>query len=143
MLRISKLTDYAMLIMSYMAREPDQVISATTLAERLHLTPPTVSKILKMLAEKALVTSMRGAEGGYRLARPITAISLIDIITAMEGEIAMTECCTHTALCALESMCLMRENWMKINTLIHSILNRYNLSDLMRPLAPIEVEHGK
>lgn len=142
MLRISKLTDYALLIMSAMAHEPNQVISATALAERLHLTPPTVSKILKMLAEKTLVTSTRGAEGGYRLARPMTAISLIDIITAMEGDIAMTECCTHTANCALESRCLMRENWMKINTLIHAILKNYTLSDLLRPMTPVEVVHG-
>lgn len=136
MLRIGKLTDYAMLILSQMARVPHTVLSATSLAERLHLTTPTVSKILKILSEAGLVNSVRGAEGGYHLARSGADITVADIIAAMEGELAMTECCESTSLCAIDSMCTMRSNWRKINKMVHALLGRFTLIDMLEPLSP-------
>lgn len=134
MLRISKLTDYAMLIMSQMAKEPHSILSATSLAETLHLTSPTVSKILKMLSDHDLVRSVRGAEGGYHLAREASKITLANIISAMEGDLAMTECCENANLCALDSICTLRENWIAINKLIHSVLDKLTIIDMLSPL---------
>ena len=80
MLRISKLTDYGTLILAHMAGLPDRVHSATGLAETLGLGLPTVSKVLKTLGRHALVTSQRGAHGGYVLSRPATQISVANVI---------------------------------------------------------------
>src|SRR5260221_8852168 len=115
MLRIGKLTDYAMMILTYMAKDPATHLSSAFLAEALRLTTPTVSKILKILSEADLVNSVRGAEGGYRLAKNPAEITVADIIAAMEGDLAMTECCEVYSACALDSICLMRDNWKKIN----------------------------
>lgn len=135
MLRISKLTDYALLILSQMARQADAILSATVLAEMLHLTVPTVSKVLKILGEAGLVASLRGAEGGYRLARGAEGITVADIIAAMEGDIAMTECCENVNLCALNLKCTMRDNWQGINQLVQAVLAQFTLSDLLTPLS--------
>ncbi|MEO7935451.1 MAG: SUF system Fe-S cluster assembly regulator, partial [Dokdonella sp.] len=92
MLRVSKLTDYATVVMTCLAESGDEVLSAQWLAERSRLEVPTVSKVLKQLAGAGLVDSWRGVNGGYRLAREPKAISVADIVTAMEGPIGMTEC---------------------------------------------------
>lgn len=142
MIRIGKLTDYAMLILSEMAKNPDSIQSTSCLAETLLLTAPTVSKILKMLSDAGLVESVRGAEGGYHLARMASAITVADIIAAMEGELAMTECCESAGLCAIDSMCTMRENWRKINKMVHSLLAGFTIADLLKPLPPIQFSIG-
>jgi FeS assembly SUF system regulator len=135
MLRIGKLTDYAMLIMSQMARDPHSVLSAACLAEALYLGAPTVSKVLKMLSEAGLVGSVRGADGGYHLARAAETITVADILAAMEGDISLTECCESSQLCAFESMCMMRDNWQKINGMVHALLSQFTIVDMLKPLA--------
>jgi FeS assembly SUF system regulator len=137
MLRLGKLTDYAMLVMSQMAKVPDAVLSATCLAETLHLTPPTASKVLKMLSDANLVSSVRGADGGYHLARDASTISVADVIIAMEGGFAMTECCEGVGLCSIDSMCTMKENWLKINNMIQSMLAGLTIADMLKPLSPV------
>ena len=134
MLRIGKLTDYAILILSQMAKEPHSILSATALAEVLHLNVPTVSKILKILSDASLVSSVRGAEGGYHLARPANEITIADIITSMEGEVAMTECCESTNLCAIDSMCTLKENWRKINKMVQLLLTKFTITDMLNPI---------
>lgn len=134
MLRIGKLTDYAMLILSQMAKDPHSVMSAAFLAETVHLSAPTVSKILKMLSDGQLVTSVRGADGGYRLAMPAQQITVADVIEAMEGDLAMTECCENQGLCAIDSVCGMRENWRKINAMVRALLAKFTILDMTGPL---------
>lgn len=143
MLRIGKLTDYAMLILSQMARSPDSVMSATALAELLHLTSPTVSKVLKMLSDAGLVSSIRGADGGYHLARQAATITVADIIAAMEGDLAMTECCESPGLCSIDSICTMRENWLQINKMVHALLARFTILDMLNPLILQGLVHDK
>jgi FeS assembly SUF system regulator len=135
MLRISKLTDYAMVIMHYLAQTPSAILSAAEIARAVHLSAPTVSKILKILSEAKLVTSFRGTGGGYQLARPIAAITLAEVVTAIEGKLAMTECCASETLCALDSWCSIKENWKVINQIILSALAGLTLQDMMRPLS--------
>lgn len=133
MLRISKLTDYAMLIVSAMAKSPDAVMSAKVLAEHLHLSLPTVSKILKILAESGLVRSQRGAIGGYQLTRHAHEISVADVITAMEGDLAVTACCSSRH-CAIDSFCALRQNWRKINDKVKDLLAGLTILDMSRPM---------
>ena len=143
MLKIGKMTDYAMLILSQMVKEPDAIMSATFIADTLHLPAPTVSKILKVLGDAALVTSVRGAIGGYRLGRPGATISIADVIAAMEGDLAMTECCETTNHCTLGTLCSMQDNWVKVNGLIKSLLSRISIIDMVGPITLEGILNGK
>ena len=143
MLRIGKLTDYAVQIMSQLAKAKQELMSATLLADKLHLSVPTVSKILKMLAEGSLVTSVRGAEGGYLLAKPAAEISIADVINAMEGGVAMTECCGHASECIISPRCTMQDNWKKINNAVQAMLAQLSIVDMAGPLTLPEHFNGK
>ncbi|MHB1946730.1 MAG: SUF system Fe-S cluster assembly regulator [Gammaproteobacteria bacterium] len=135
MLKISKLTDYATVIMSYLAQDPSGVFSATSIAKEVHLSVPTVSKILKILSEAGLVISFRGTGGGYQLARSTQEITVAEVVSAVEGNLAMTECCANDGLCALDSVCAIKDNWKIINKIILKALGRVTLYDMTRPLA--------
>src|SRR3546814_1246562 len=102
MLRVTKLTDYATVVLTVLASEPDVVASAAGLAERAGLEAPTVAKLLKPLAQAGLVEAFRGANGGYRLARPAAGISLFELVEAMEGPLGLTECSVHVGRCGIE-----------------------------------------
>ena len=141
MLRMSKLADYGTVVMALMARDADGLHSAPVLAERLRIGAPTVSKVLKTLARGGLVVSTRGAQGGYRLPRPPSAISVAEIIRAMEGPIGMTECSTTPGLCCQESQCTVRANWVHLNRIVLGVLDGITLEQLNRPVpASIRVE---
>jgi FeS assembly SUF system regulator len=133
MLRVTKLTDYATVVLTVMAAAGDAVLSATEIADRAGLEPPTVSKVLKPLSQAGLVEGFRGAHGGYRLARPAASIRLIQIIEAMEGPLAVTECSVHEGQCGLESSCGMRSNWRRINDVIVQALEGVTLQELLSP----------
>ena len=118
MLRVTKLTDYATVVLTVLASEPDVVASAAGLAERAGLEAPTVAKLLKPLAQAGLVEAFRGANGGYRLARPAQDISLFEIVEAMEGPLAMTECSLDHGECGISDQCGVRANWRRINDVV-------------------------
>jgi FeS assembly SUF system regulator len=132
MLRVSKLTDYATVVMTCLAAG-DGVMSAQALAERARLELPTVSKLLKQLAQAGLVASTRGINGGYQLARAAERITIADVVTAMEGPIGMTECSAHAGLCDHESHCGVRVNWQRINHAIAGALASVTLADMLHP----------
>lgn len=134
MLRLSKLTDYGTVVMTYLAREPARMHNATEIAARIGVALPTVSKVLKLLAKNELVVSLRGAKGGYMLARPPAKISVAEIIDAMEGRIAMTECSSASGLCEQERGCSIRVNWMRINHAICTALEAVTLADMTQPV---------
>jgi len=133
MLRVSKLTDYATVVMTCLAGTGDGVLSAQALAERARLEVPTVSKLLKQLAQAGLVVSTRGINGGYRLAHAPEKITIADIVTAMEGPIGMTECSAHAGLCGHEPHCGVRVNWQRINHAIADALASVTLADMLKP----------
>ena len=134
MLRISKLTDYAIVILSFLALDPDRVASATTIAQEVYLATPTVSKLLKILLEAGLVKSYRGTGGGYQLAQSAEQITIAAIVNAVEGSIAMTECCAPSNACAIHSLCGIKDNWQLINKVILTALASLTLSDMSKPL---------
>ena len=132
MLRVSKLTDYATVVLTCLAAG-DDMMSAQALAERARLELPTVSKLLKQLAQAGLVASTRGINGGYRLVRAPERISIADIVTAMEGPIGMTECSAHAGMCGHEPHCGVRVNWQRINQAIAGALESVTLADMVKP----------
>lgn len=133
MLKLSKLADYATVLMTLVAREPQRLHSGLELAERSRLPAPTVAKLLKSLARGGLLQSLRGAHGGYRLARAPEHISVADIIAALEGPIGVTECATHPGGCTLESGCSTRANWRLINVAIRQALEAVSLAQMAAP----------
>ena len=144
MLRVSKLADYGTVVMASMARDPGRVHSAADMAMRIGLAAPTVSKILKMLARSGLVTSSRGAKGGYRLRCDPAEISVAQIVGAMDGPIGMTECSTGPGICAQEAACTVRANWQTINHIVLDALSQVTLAQMTKPLAPrVPLDHLK
>ena len=137
MLRISKMTDYGALVMSALARGPLGVQNAADLAGITHLPTPTVSKLLKLLAKRDLVESVRGPQGGYRLARGASEISMADIITALEGPIALTQCATHDSNCGIEHFCGTRSHWQVINRAIKKTLDELTLAEMAGPVRQV------
>lgn len=133
MLRLSKLTDYGTVAMAHFAREPDRIHAAAELAGAIGVATSTASKILKMLARAGLLRSVRGAKGGYMLARPAGEVSIADVIDAMEGPIGVTECSAIPGMCAQERSCSIRANWQRINRVIRDALDQMTLSDLAQP----------
>jgi FeS assembly SUF system regulator len=133
MLRISKLTDYAILMMVEMTRD-GEMLSAHALAERIHVETPTASKVLKLLAGNGLLESYRGASGGYRISREATDISVAEVIAAIEGPIAMTECSVEEGLCSQEDNCELRSNWQRISLAVAQALRDVSLAEMSAPM---------
>jgi len=134
MLRVTKLTDYASVVLSVLAARPDDVLSAAGIAEQAGLEVPTVAKVLKPLAQAGLVEAFRGVNGGYRLARDADAISLIEIVEAIEGPLGMTECSVHAGLCGIEHSCGVRANWRRINDVVADALRGVTLAEMLAPV---------
>ena len=135
MIRLSKLTDYGIVLLSYVAqRSLGEMITARSLSEESRLPLPTVSKILKMLSRAGLLVSHRGNKGGYTLSRAAADISIADVISAIEGPLALTECSSAApVLCELEDTCPSRKNWKKINEAVGDALAALTLLDMVRP----------
>ena len=136
MLRVTKLTDYATLVLTVLAARPGDVLSAPELAEQAGLESRTVAKVLKPLAAAGLVEGFRGANGGYRLARDPAAVSLVEIVEAMEGPLGMTECSVHTGQCGIEDSCGVRANWRRINDVVADALRAVTLAEMLAPVPP-------
>ncbi|WP_114417602.1 SUF system Fe-S cluster assembly regulator [Marinospirillum perlucidum] len=130
MLKLSKLTDYAVVIMAQLARDSEHQYAAAELAEDIGLPKPTVSKLLKMLVKADLLVSRRGTQGGYQLARPASAITASDLIAAIEGPVAMTECSLEDSQCDLISQCGVATNWQRVTQAIHQLLASVTLAQL-------------
>lgn len=135
MLRVSKLTDYATVVLAQMAREPGSVHTAAGLAESTHLARPTVSKLLKQFARVGLLESYRGAHGGYLLAVAPEQISATQIIDTVEGPMAVTECSLGSDMCEIQDVCNIGHHWQRINRAIRAALDEITLADLATPAA--------
>lgn len=134
MLRVSKMTDYGIVLMTHLAKDPKGQHAAADLSAQMKMPWPTVSKILKQLTRAQLLASSRGAQGGYSLARPPEAISVAEIITTLEGPVSLTECIGAPGECELEPLCSIRNHWGQINQAIYKALSDIKLSDMVQPV---------
>ena len=135
-MRLSSLADYAVVMMSAAARQCGATrLNATLLAEETGLPLPTVQKLVSRLSTAGLIESSRGTGGGFRLSRPPAAISLADIVEAIEGPIAMTVCVdagSHD--CCVEDSCKVKPHWNVVNGAVRGALAGVSLASLVSPL---------
>lgn len=139
-MRLSSMADYAVVVMAAAARHCGGVrVSAVQLAEETGLPAPTVQKLVSRLAGAGLLRSSRGVGGGLKLARPAAAITLADIVEAIEGPIALTACVDHGKHdCTLEGACTVRAHWPIVNEALRGALADVPLTRLaqMPPATP-------
>ena len=152
MLRLSKLTDYAVVVLVRLA-DTDGVQTSPGIAATTGIPEPTVAKVLKTLAAGGLVASQRGARGGYRLLRPLADIPIADVISAIDGPIALAACVDGSLTeCESQGLCPVRGRWDPVNDAIHQALSSITLADMQeaaiprifrvphRPAAPLAAE---
>jgi FeS assembly SUF system regulator len=135
MIRINKITDYGVVLLTHIAFEDEsRIYNARDLASQTHIPLPMVSKILKALTRGGVLESHRGMNGGYRLKRPSEEITVVDIIEALQGPIAITQCIDEsTSACGIELLCPVRLNWQRINDVVRGALDGITLADMTRP----------
>ena len=136
MLRLSKLTDYAVVVLVRLSHATG-VQTSPGIAATTGIPEPTVAKVLKTLAAGGLVASQRGARGGYRLLRPLAAIPVADVIAAVDGPISLTACVEgSTVECESQCLCPMRGRWDPVNEAIHQALSAITLADMQEASIP-------
>lgn len=139
MFKLNKLADYATVLMAFLAAHSDKPYNARDLAIETHIALPTVSKVLKLMAKAKLLHSIRGAKGGYELAKPADEISISEILLAIEDRLAFTECSHKKGECALEPFCSIQHNWQLISDTILSALASLSLEDMAKPMVRKQV----
>jgi len=130
MIILSKLADYGVIVASHMALTPEKQMTAAALASETRLPRATVAKVLKTLAHAGIVSGARGAAGGYRLSRAAANIALSDIIAAIDGAMAPTQCTSHQPDCARSEFCSTRPHWQRINRVVGAALSAISLAEL-------------
>src|SRR5579864_4974272 len=133
MIILSKLADYGVIVASRLAAEPDRQTTAAAVAAEARLPRATVAKVLKALAHAGVVAGARGAAGGYRLARPATAISIAEVVAAIDGAIGLTQCTSHKPSCTRSDFCPTRTPWQRINRAVGTALGAVTLSEMLPP----------
>jgi FeS assembly SUF system regulator len=130
---LSRLADYGVIVATHLAGAPDRQVNAAAVAEATRLPPATVAKLLKRLAHAGIVAGARGASGGYRLARAPTAISIAEVVAAIDGEIGVTQCASHVETCDRTHFCPTRPHWAHINRAVGQALGAVTLAEMVAP----------
>lgn len=136
MIRLSRMADYGIVMMTQLATRPGLFVTAPDISLATGLPVPTVSKILKRLAHAGLLASQRGAKGGYALLRDAANVPMTEIIAAVDGPIALTDCTVSDdddGACDFEALCPTRTNWRKINDAVVGALSGITLADMTLP----------
>jgi len=143
MIKLNRMTDYGVLIISHVCKGMDQITTAPSLSLKTGLPLPTVSKILKKLAKKKLITSHRGVNGGYSQRRPLSQISVVEIIEALDGPVVLTACVEGAEqACGVESLCPVRGGWDRVNKAVRNALEEISLEELWSPVElPESINH--
>ena len=135
MIILSKLADYGVIVATHLATHPERQETAAAVAGATRLPQATVAKLLKALAHAGLVTATRGPAGGYRLARASCAISVAEVVAAIDGDIGMTQCSVHAEDCDRTAYCPTRPHWAAINRAVGTALAAVTLDDMISPFA--------
>ena len=142
MIILSKLADYGVIVATHLAAHPERQATAVAIAAATRLPPATVAKLLKAMAHAGLVTATRGASGGYRLGRLPTAISVAEVVAAIDGDIGMTQCSIHVDDCARTTYCPTRPHWAAINRAVGAALSAISLAEMITPFAFVPAAGG-
>lgn len=133
MLRISKMTDYGVVVLNKMVDAGAVRLSTDDLVQATQLSMPTIRKVMKTLSDAGLVTAQRGAKGGYRLTRAAAQIRILDVVQAFEGPVSLTECAGEDVQCEIIDSCSLSPNWNGVNQLLIQVLSCISLQDLRQP----------
>ena len=134
MFKLNRMTDYAIVVLGALAHRQGEILATAQLAELTGLSQPTVAKVAKTLMAADLLKTQRGVHGGYRLAQPAAATSLVQIVEAMEGPIAVNDCVDGApAPCVVSNCCFMSRNWNRVNLAVRNALSDLSLEDLIDP----------
>ena len=137
MIKLSRFADYSIVLMTQLASRPGSLVQAPDMALVTGLPVPTVAKTLKRLAQARLIVSQRGTKGGYALVRDPSEIPVTEIIVAVDGPIALTDCTVEAdGVCDIEALCPTRTNWKKINEAVVGALQGITLADMTPQMAP-------
>ena len=136
MIRLTNLADYAVVVMTAAAKARDPRLSAGAVAAMTGLPTPTVAKVMGLLARGDLLASTRGVAGGFALARPAAEITVADIVEAIDGPVALTQCVEHSGGCALHTGCAVRPHWPLINGAVREALAAVTLAEIAGASAP-------
>lgn len=135
MVRLSNLADYAVVVMMHAARSADFRVRASDIASGTGIPLPTVAKIMGLLSRGGLLVSHRGAGGGFELALPAAQVSVAQVVEAVDGPIALTQCVEHqSGDCGLHTTCQMRPHWPMINAAVREALDAVSLASLITPV---------
>jgi FeS assembly SUF system regulator len=139
MFRLSRMTDYGIVLLAHLASErnpqPEESSpqNARELAQQVGLPLPVVSKVLKQLARAGILDSHRGAKGGFTLTRRPEDLSVAELVTALDGPVALTQCAALPGGCDHERTCAVRSPWQVINQVVQYALSEVSLADLVNP----------
>ena len=135
MIKVSRMADYAILLVCKMSSVEDKVYSAHELSTITALKITTISKILTKLTKAKVTNSIRGVAGGYKLMMKAEDISIGDIIDIIDGQVALTVCVDEDKnhSCDLESMCPSQGNWQVINNTVRNALNSVSIAKMANP----------
>ena len=133
MLRITKMTDYAVLILANLALHDNKLLTAKEIASETHISLPTTQKILKKLSRKNLVISKQGASGGYSLDPETKKLSVATLLEKLDGDLSITQCSSNDDQCEVEDFCNIGNAWQMINQRVQWALNDITLGDLIHP----------
>lgn len=137
MIRLTNLADYAVVLMWTMGLRPSVWHTAQKLSQETNIPLPTVSKTLNALVHAGLLFSHRGLKGGFELARGADEVTIADIVEAVDGPIALTNCVTHIpGECSIEHLCAFRPHWQTINHAIRTSLAGITLQAMLAPVRP-------
>ncbi|MEM6782085.1 MAG: SUF system Fe-S cluster assembly regulator [Pseudomonadota bacterium] len=132
MIKLSKLADYAVVILAAMSESQGVRLSAGVLAETTKLPEPTVAKVLKLLAKEEVIQSIRGVNGGYVLEHAPQDIKITAVIAAMDGPIAIASCVDEAeGCCDREEHCSVKGKWTPVNAAIRNALDGVTLADMV------------
>lgn len=134
MVILSKLADYGVIVATHLAAHPERQMTAAVLAHETSLPRATVAKVLKILAHAGIVAGARGAAGGYRLARDAGAISVVQVVAAIDGSMGVTQCTIHDD-CKRSQFCSTRPHWHRINAAVSTALGAITLAEMANPFA--------
>ena len=133
MLRITKMTDYAVLILANLALHDNKLLTAKEIASETHISLPTTQKILKKLSRKNLVISKQGVSGGYSLDPETKKLSVANLLEKLDGDLSITQCSSNDDQCEVEDFCNIGNAWQMINQRVQWALNDITLGDLIHP----------
>ena len=134
MLRLNRMTDYAILVLGALHQRPEGQVSSVELASSLSLNQTTIAKVIKALSSAELIVTTRGVNGGCQLAVDVSKISVAAVVEAIEGPIALTACVEGADdPCAVRNGCFMGGNWNRVNSAIKSALETVTLAELFDP----------